>query len=236
MAPGKPHATEPDRDGSGHGDQRQSAGGGRGGEQVRDGSRGHGARRGRRQATERGRDQPCRPITTRRRPELTPEMPHERCKETHVIKLQPESHCNLRSKLPSIRPKPLILLTKRDTYDPPTGSGKGSGKGRGATLRKPGGFRARQVFLRLPPSHPPGRVAPLEIVPPGRVSPTSSQPHRTARTATAGSAACAVGYSPSCSLTVRAMARSFVESRPSLGLSVVANRVLPFSKPLRSYQ
>ena len=86
-------------------------------------------------------------------------MAHERCKETHATKLQPESHRNLHSKLPSIRPKPLILLTKRDTYDPPTGSGKGSGKRRGATHREPAGF---QTPAGVPASTPaePGRSPP----------------------------------------------------------------------------
>ena len=49
-----PHATDPDRDGGGHGDQRESGGGERAGDPVRDASRGHGAEPGRRQGAGRG--------------------------------------------------------------------------------------------------------------------------------------------------------------------------------------
>ena len=77
----KIRAADPGWEGGGHGDQRESEGGERDGDRARDGSRGHGAGPGRRQGTGRGCDQPCRPITTRQRPELTPEMPDERCKQ-----------------------------------------------------------------------------------------------------------------------------------------------------------
>ena len=40
-------------------------------------------------------DQPWRPITTRQRPELTPEMPDERCKQPQSLNLHPQSHLNL---------------------------------------------------------------------------------------------------------------------------------------------
>ena len=40
-------------------------------------------------------DQPCRPITTRQGAELTPEMPHERCKQPQSLNLHPQSHFTL---------------------------------------------------------------------------------------------------------------------------------------------
>ena len=83
----KTRATDPGWEGSGHGDQRESQGGERDGDRARNGSRGHGAGRRRRQGTGRGCDPLCRPITTRQRPELTPEMPHERCKDSDRYKV-----------------------------------------------------------------------------------------------------------------------------------------------------
>ena len=35
-------------------------------------------------------DQPCRPIATRQRPELTPDMPDERCKQSQSLNLHPQ--------------------------------------------------------------------------------------------------------------------------------------------------
>ena len=67
---------------------------------------------------------------------ITRLVPQEGCNRDDVIKLQPQSHPESHSQPHVVPSKPLILLTKPDTYDPSMGSGIGSGVKRGATLAK----------------------------------------------------------------------------------------------------
>ena len=93
--PSKGRATDSGRGHCGPGDRRESEGAEGEGEQARHGSRGHGAGPRRRPGAGRGCDRPCRPITARRGLELTPEMPHGRCKPSQGFNLHPQSHFHL---------------------------------------------------------------------------------------------------------------------------------------------
>ena len=105
------------------------------------------------------------------RPELTPEMPHGRCKRDGVIRLHPLSHPRSHPRSHQFLSKPLIPLTKPEEYMPSMGPGKGSGEKRGATHRKTGVLRTRQVFLRH--TRRAGSL-PSEIVHSGRTKPRLS--------------------------------------------------------------
>ena len=70
------------------------------------------------------------------------------CNRDDVIKLQPRSHLQSHPRSHCPLSKPLSPLTHTHNHEPLLGPGKGSGERRGATHRKPGGFRSRHVFLR----------------------------------------------------------------------------------------
>ena len=91
-----------------------------------------------------GRDQPCRPITTRQRLNL-----HQRCRTRGVssprASIYTPSHTSSYSPVPD---KSLHINHISTQYALPHVKRKVRGGGRGATLPKTCGFRTRQVFLR----------------------------------------------------------------------------------------
>ena len=96
-----------------------------------------GAGPGRRQATGRGCDQSCRPITTRQRPELTPEMPDERCKQPQSLNLHPQSHLNLHPPYPT---SPSISTRSEHNTPPPRTENRYRGEVGERPGRKPAVF------------------------------------------------------------------------------------------------
>ena len=139
---GKFHATDPDRGRRRHGDQQDQNV-----TEIRYGVRVEASERDRDEHGGNGTrcDQPWRPITTPQRPELTPEMPHEGCKQPGSLNLHPQSHLNLRPRCPYKSFHVNQIPTQHTT---PTCRERCRGGRRGATTRKPAGFPTRPVFLR----------------------------------------------------------------------------------------